>query len=132
MKIDIHCKGMSLTDAIRTHVEDKLAKLERLVPGQLEALTVLHYDASIQGGHFSSEISLRVWGHDLVAKSEGSELYKALAETTDAMLKQVRRLKEKREKSRKGGASIRGMQDPNAVVVTAADDDDDEFVSEEA
>ena len=44
MKIDIHCKGMDLTDAIRAHVEDKLGKLERILPGEVDIVNFIEFE----------------------------------------------------------------------------------------
>ncbi len=108
MKIDIHCKGLSLTDAIKEHVHDKMKKLDRILPGEVEILTILEH-SNRQGGTYNAEISFRVWGHDIVAKRESDDMYTAVTDAVENALSQLRRLKEKRTSRRKGGESVRNF-----------------------
>lgn len=110
MKIDIQCKGFSLTDAIRNHVEDKLAKMEKFLPGEADVLTILAHDSGTRNGIYRSEVTLRAWGIDLVASEKDEDLYKAISSTADAILAQARKAKEKR--ARKGGESVRNYIPP--------------------
>lgn len=112
MKIDIHCKGMSITDAIRNHVEEKLGKIEKILPGELDVLTILNYESSNRGGLFSAEVSLRAWGTDIVAKNVNEDLYKAVNEVSDSAFAQLRKAKEKRASKRKGGETVRDYVPP--------------------
>ena len=112
MKVEIHCKGMPLTDAIRDHVNDRLGKLERLLPAGVDILTILDTTSSRQGGAYSAEVSFRVWSHDVVAKEEDDDVYKAMAAAADQVLGQTRRLKDKRKTSRKGRQSLKDYVPP--------------------
>lgn len=112
MKIDIQCKGMSLTDAIRDHVEDKLGKLEKLLPGEVDVLTMLAHEAGSRGGLYKAEVTLRAWGTDIVAKDTNEDLYKAIGVTADATFAQARKAKEKQKTARKGGDSVRTLEPP--------------------
>lgn len=122
MKVEIHCKGMPLTDAIRDHVHDRLGKLSRLLPGEVEILTILDHNSSRHGGVFTAEVSFRVWGHDVVASNENEDMYKAIALVVDQVLAQTRKLKEKRKTRQKGGESVRNYVEP----APASNDFDDE------
>ncbi|TNE51350.1 MAG: ribosome-associated translation inhibitor RaiA [Deltaproteobacteria bacterium] len=124
MKVEIHCKGMSLTDAIRDHVHEKLGKLSRLVPGEVEILTILDHNTSRHGGVFSAEISFRVWGHDVVASNESEDMYKTIALVVEQVLAQTRKLKEKRKTRQKGGETVRNYVEPAPPVTN---DEKDEF-----
>lgn len=123
MKIEIHCKGMPLTDAIREHVEEKLGKMSRMLPAGVEPLMMLHYESESHGGSYSAEVTFRVWGQDMVSKASTDDLYKAVSEVAEQVTRQVRRLKDKRDSKRKGGQSLRDYQEP----APAADEDLDEY-----
>lgn len=111
MKIDIQCLGMLQTDAIRSHVEDKLSKLERLLPGEIDVGVILNYESGNQKEMHHAEVTLRIWGQDVVSKTSGEDLYKAVTEVAEQVTNQVRRLKDKRASARKGGTSVRTMED---------------------
>lgn len=126
MNVDIHCKGMSLTEAIRTHVEDKLSKLDRILPGDANITVFLDCTNGNPNEPFSAEVSFRVWGNDLVSKTQGEDLYAAVTQVADHILLQVKRLKDKRNDKRKGGASIKDYQEP-PVVYREEDEYEDEY-----
>lgn len=126
MKVDIHCKGMELTEAIRIHVEDKLTKLDRILPGEVDTLVILDQVGSKQRSMFSSEITFRVWSHDLVSKSKAEDMYKAISDSVEQSHMQLRRLKDKRMAQRRGGTSIKDYQEPT-VTYTEKDEYEDEY-----
>lgn len=115
MKLNIQARGMTLTDAMRTHVEDKLGKLDRILPGEVEAHVILQYESARHGATHFAEVTFRVWDNDIVSKSEGEDLYKAITEVSEQVTKQLRRLKEKRVSHRKGGATVRTMDNPEGT-----------------
>jgi putative sigma-54 modulation protein len=111
MKFNIQARGMSLTDAMREHVEDKVGKLDKMLPGEIEVHVILSHESARQGATHTAEVNFRVWDHDLVSKNEGEDLYKAITEVSEQLSKQLRRLKEKRVSQRKGGATVRTMDE---------------------
>lgn len=126
MKVDIHCKGMPLTDAIRDHVYDKLGKLERILPGEIEVLTILKYNSSRQGGSYSAEISFRVWSNDVVAKEENEDMYRAVTSAAEQVISQTRKLKEKRSTRRKGAETVRNYA-PITDNTLTPEEEEEEF-----
>lgn len=130
MKVEIHCKGMPLTDAVRDHVHDKLGKVTRLLPGEVEILTILGHNPGQQGALYSAEISFRAWGHDVVGKESDEDMYKAVSSAIDQVLAQTRKFKEKRKTRQKGGESVRGYEPPSTTSATIEDDFDDDFDAE--
>ena len=129
MKIDIHCKGTNLTDAIREHVEEKLAKVDRILRGEVEMLVVLTYSADKK--QQTAEISFRVWGQDVVSKAEGEDLYKAVSLLSDQLASQVKRLKDKKGR-RKGSHTFRTYDEPPTADSHSPEEDfdDDEYYDE--
>lgn len=127
MKVEIHCKGMPLTDAVRDHVHEKLGKVTRLLPGEIEILTILGHNPGQQGGVYTAEISFRAWGHDVVAKESDEDMYKAVSSAIEQVLTQTRKFKEKRKTRQKGGESVRGYEPPTSASPEVEDDFDDEM-----
>jgi|GEM_PF-449681 len=128
MKVDIHCKGMSVTEAIRSHTEDKLSKLDRILPGEIDVMVVLTYEGGSQLDLYEAEISFRALGNDIVSKAEGEDLYKAVTEASDQVLSRIKRLKSKRQDQRKGGTSIKDLHQPEPTgAYTEADRYEDEY-----
>ena len=127
MKIEIHCKGSKLTDAIRSHVEDKLSKLERLHRGEIDVLVVLSVNKNNR--EHLAEVSFNVMGQDLVAKAQADDLYKAVNLVGDQAAERLRRLKEKKRSKRKD-ATVR-VQTPEPVGESTEVDWEDELVDEE-
>lgn len=125
MNFDIHFRGMDPTDAIRAHVEEKLGKLDKLLPGAHDVLVILRHDTKSRGGVFTAEASLRVWGVDIVAKEVNEDMYKGISLMADSVFAQVRKQKEKMGTRRKGGDSIRNYVPP--VETSPSLDDLDEF-----
>ncbi len=125
MKLNIQARGMALTDAMRGHVEDKLGKLDRILPGEIEAHVILQYESARHGATHQAEVSFRVWDNDIVSKTEGEDLYKAITEVSEQVTKQLRRLKEKRVGHRKGGATVRTMDNPEGIPDASGESIDD-------
>ena len=125
MKVEIHRKGMPLTDAVREHVYDKLGKLDRILPGEIDILTILQHSSARQGGVYSAEVSFRIWSNDVVAKEENEDMYRAMTIAAEQAFSQVRKLKEKRSSRRKGGESLRDYLPP--VDDSTPEPEEDEF-----
>lgn len=125
MKLNIQARGMALTDAMRGHVEDKLGKLDRILPGEIEAHVILQYESARHGATHQAEVSFRVWDNDIVSKTDGEDLYKAITEVSEQVTKQLRRLKEKRVGNRKGGATVRTMDNPEGIPASTEESMED-------
>lgn len=124
MKIDIHCKGFDLTDAIRAHIEDKFGKLERILPGEADIVHFIEYETKSRGGLFTVKVSFHAWGTDIVTKEVNEDLYKAVTDLAESTFSQVRKVKEKQGSHRKGGETIRNYIPP-AEPETFEDEEED-------
>ena len=125
MKLNIQARGMALTDAMRGHVEDKLGELDRILPGEIEPHVILQYESARHGATHQAEVSFRVWDNDIVSKTDGEDLYKAITEVAEQVTKQLRRLKEKRVGNRKGGATVRTMDNPEGIPASTEESMED-------
>lgn len=92
MEITLTGRGIEITEAIKTLIHDKLAKIER------HSLPILrtHVILSVEN-HIRQEVeaNVHVAGVDINAKGEDTDMYKALDIMVDKLDGQVRKHKEK-------------------------------------
>jgi len=87
MDVTFYGDHLEITDAIRTHTEEKLAKLERHNPKLLSAKVTF----SIERGTHIAETILHEKGHEFYAKSEHDNLYKSIDKMVDKLDRQVQK-----------------------------------------
>lgn len=91
MKIDITGRHIEVTPALRDHAEEKLAKLERLLGGPIEAHVVL----SITKHRHIAEIQVKSKTAVLSGTEETGDLYASIGEVVDKLERQALKHKEK-------------------------------------
>lgn len=108
MQLDIKTKDMELTDAIRAHIETKMATLDAKiarfgtsVTAEVEVgRTTSHHH---KGEVFRAEIHVRLPGNAIYAESTGEDLYAAVNEAVKEADRQIVDYKEKLQGSHRGG-----------------------------
>jgi putative sigma-54 modulation protein len=114
MNINIKTTNLTITDAIQTYVDKRLDKISKLlaydesVQCNIElARTTAHHN---KGDIFRAEIHIIGKGKDIYSSSEKSDLYTAI---DDARQEVLRNIKANREKKisfvRRGGARVKAM-----------------------
>ncbi|MFA9488992.1 MULTISPECIES: ribosome hibernation-promoting factor, HPF/YfiA family [unclassified Mannheimia] len=93
MSINISSKQMDITPAIRTHIEERLAKLEKYHTQLINP----HFMLIKQPNTFQVEATIGTPLGDLVAKSEHEDLYNAIFDVKKKLEGQLIKLKEKNE-----------------------------------
>lgn len=115
MNINIKATTIELTPAIKAYVEEKVAMLGKLID---PADTSAHADVEVgqttkhhqSGDVFRAEINLHVAGANLRAESERDDLYAAIDEAKDELMRQLRKEKTKRtDLVRRGGLALKQM-----------------------
>jgi putative sigma-54 modulation protein len=116
MKINtIKATNTDLTPAIAEHVRKKLVSLEKVVDKDDESASVSievgvktkHHQ---QGDIFFAEINMHVAGGDFFAAAEGSDLYSAVDEVKDEIIRELNSHKSRRRKfMRRGQAMVKNM-----------------------
>ncbi|MFH1047201.1 MAG: ribosome-associated translation inhibitor RaiA [Patescibacteria group bacterium] len=99
MQLDIKTKNIELTEAIRTAIESKLAKLEPLIERFGESVsaevevgkTTEHHS---KGPFFRAEVRVRLPGKLVYADVENEDLYLAVREARDKAQRQIQDYKE--------------------------------------
>lgn len=93
MTINISSKQMEVTPAIRTHIEERLAKLNKLHTQLINPHFMIHK----QPNSYEVEASIGTPIGDLFAKADHEDLYTAVNEVEHKLEAQLIKLKEKKE-----------------------------------
>lgn len=111
MNISINGHHITVTNAMKDMVMDKLSKVERHFD-QIQSIKVIlsldnhHSDASHSGkNNHKAEAILRVAGQEMFVQSYDDDMYKAIHEMADKLDRQVRKYKTRVE--RKGRSAKR-------------------------
>ncbi len=114
MKTNIKTSGIELTPAISDYINRRLASVERFVSGDPSAIcdvevgrTTVHHK---QGDIFRAEVHIIAKNRNLYASSEKSDLYAAIDDVRDEIVRELSSAKEKRVSLiRRGGARVKNM-----------------------
>lgn len=91
MKVNLSGHHIEITDSLRAFVEDKMSKLERhydnITSGQV-TLTVIKE-------RMTAEAIINISGGELNASAEGTDMYAAIDQMVDKLIRQVQKHKEK-------------------------------------
>lgn len=123
MRISYKTKDMEMTPAIQEYADKRLAALDRFVSRDDESVmcvvelgkTTRHHKS---GDVFRAEVKLHIAGRDLYAVSERDDLYVAIDEVKDEIVRQVNSYRNKSNTLMRRGASqikdmIRGFDPRN-------------------
>ena len=113
MKINIKATGIELTQAITDYVHEKVSALEKYVknPDAVAQVEVGRTTAHHKSGDiFKAEVHVTGDGLDLYAVSEHSDLYAAIDEVKDEIVRNTVSEKGKRQTlTRRGGQMVKDM-----------------------
>lgn len=96
MSLNITSKQMEITDALRSHIEERVTKLEKW---QTQLINP-HFILNKTPKGFSAEASIGTPLGDLFAKAESDDMYKAINDVEDKLGKQLNKLIHKGEARR--------------------------------
>lgn len=96
MTVNITSKQMDITPAIRAHVEDRLAKLEKW---QTQLINP-HFILMKTPKGFAVEASIGTPNGDLLATAECEDMYKAINEVEEKLERQLNKIQHKGEARR--------------------------------
>lgn len=97
MRVEVVGRNLEITDAIRTHAEEKVEKLHRFFDGvQLITITVERVDHSAGHPVYEAELIIDVKNHDdFVAHATGDDLYLTIDQAVQKGSRQLSDYKEK-------------------------------------
>ncbi|MBT4855833.1 ribosome-associated translation inhibitor RaiA [bacterium] len=108
MEKRITFKGMDHSVSIENFINDKLAKIEKLL---LKEKGPIFFDIVMNMEHSSklSDVEIRINGphFSLVAHDQEREMYSAIEKTIDKMAKEITKMKDKRRDEERNGDSYK-------------------------
>ena len=93
MSLNISSKQLEVTPAIRTHIEERLAKLDKYHTQLINPHFMIHK----QPNSYEVEATIGSPLGDLIAKAVNEDLYNAINEVEKKLEAQLMKLKEKKE-----------------------------------
>jgi ribosomal subunit interface protein len=108
MQLDIKTKDLELTDAIRAHIEQKMASLDAKVARFGDSVTAEVEVGKTSGHHnkgdiFRAEVHVRLPGNAIYAEATHEDLYAAVNDAKHEADRQITAYKEKLQDSHRGG-----------------------------
>jgi len=112
MQLSITGRNMDVSDTTREYVEKKMQRVERHLPGMTEARVELTIEnAKGPEARKVAQITLRSGGKLLRGEERSADLFAAIDEAMEKVMRQVDRLKEKRQERKRRGAGLRETVD---------------------
>ncbi len=116
MKIKIKATNIELTNAIESYVEEKLQSVEKFMVSHEEEEPVAYVDVGKTTNHhnrgdvFRAEITTTVRGKQFRAVSEKSDLYAAIDDLKDELIRELNSYKNReRTLMRRGAGMIKNL-----------------------
>lgn len=99
MQVNLTGHHVDLTDALRTYVDEKIARLER----HFDHVTNVHVILSVEKLSQKAEATVHIAGADVFADAVHEDMYAAIDSLVDKLDRQVIRHKEKVKNHRGNG-----------------------------
>lgn len=102
MQLNITGQNIDLTEALKSHVESKMEKLQRHV----DSIGNVQVTLAVEKQRQMAEATLHMDGSDVHANAENEDMYTAIDQLVDKLDRQVLKQKEK-QVERNHGANMR-------------------------
>lgn len=116
MTINIKATNTELTPAISSYVEEKVRGVEKFINAKDPSGVLANIEIGLSTKHhqsgkvFRAEINLHIDGKYLRAVSEQEDLYAAIDDMKDEIIREIKAYKDKkRDLVRKGGAIVKDL-----------------------
>ncbi len=123
MKIDVTGRKVDISDALRTHIDKKVSKLDRFLPRILDAKVELdHEETKSKGQRFVARVIVKAKRNIFTAEERSEDVFVAIDRVSEALYKQLEHYKGKHFERKKGKPTIRQIapegqpQEPDAIV----------------
>ncbi|NVN96919.1 ribosome-associated translation inhibitor RaiA [Candidatus Nomurabacteria bacterium] len=109
MTTNIKATNMELTGAITDYVNKKIESLNKFIPFGEEAIIYIEVGKTTkhhkQGDYFKAEFDVSINGEKFFTDSEKSDLYKAIDDAKDEVIKKIKNSKKRKNTLYKRGAT---------------------------
>lgn len=114
MNTDIKATGISLTPAISDYIEKRLKRISKLIKGDRAARVLVEVGKTSnhhnKGDIFRAEIRIVGTGKDLYVSSEKPDLYAAIDDASDEILRELSSSKDRKlSRMRRSGLRVKTM-----------------------
>lgn len=112
MQIKIKTTNIELTDAIEAYVEEKVRSVEKFAMAHMSENPIAEVEIGKTTNHhnsgdlFRAEVNLRVRGKDFRATSEKSDLYAAIDDVRNELVRELNSHKDKTRTLVRRGAGV--------------------------
>lgn len=125
MQLQVKGKGLSVTDALFDHAEQKLEKLARILPPWDEATSVelelsVERNPKIECAQIA-EVTVRTKGPVLRVRESAEDMYTAIDQAAHKLERQARRYRDRR-KGHHAQRPMDAMPEPEARTATVTED----------
>lgn len=110
MSVNIKTTNMEITDAIRDYVDKRIGAIDKFVePGQEYSIyieigkTTNHHK---RGDHYKAEFDVSINGEKFFTDSEKNDLYKAIDDAKNEVVKKIKNSKKRKETLFKRGSVL--------------------------
>ena len=91
MHVDLTGHHVTITDSLRTYVDEKMQRIER----HFDQITDAHMVLTVEKLNKKAEATLKLRGTSVFAEVEAGDMYAAIDQLIDKLDRQVRKFKEK-------------------------------------
>jgi putative sigma-54 modulation protein len=111
LKVDIFAKNLDVTDRVTDYVNKKISKVDRFLNDIDETRVDLAYVKSARSAadRYVAQITIRGRGYILRTEERADDLYASMDASLDKMMRQIERLKGKRQHGRGDGTPASGV-----------------------
>lgn len=118
MKINIHSKNLEITPAINDYINKRISHVEKFLGHNPDVVEAAEFSIDIEkttnhhkeGAIFLAEVKALIRGRSYTVKSQKEDLYQAIDEVKDEIVRVVEHNKERRTSLiRRGGAKLKSM-----------------------
>jgi len=109
MRINIQTKNLELTEAIQNYTEEKVQSFSKLLAEEVDPVVAVELAKERSDQHngdelYKAEINMTVDGQQVYVDAHAADLYAAIDEVKDKVLRELRQEKEKETDAERAGA----------------------------
>ena len=123
MQIAVTFRHMESSDAVRSYVEEKLAKVKKYIEEPIDAQVVLSVQKKI---HHRAEVTMVAKGLTMKSTEEKDDMYAAIDLMVDKIERQLKRYKEKLKRHKSNSGSAQRRVEKSVISAPSVDTGTDE------
>ncbi len=123
MQIAVTFRHMESSEAVRSYVEEKLAKVKKYIEEPIDAQVVLSVQKKI---HHRAEVTMVAKGLTMKSTEEKDDMYAAIDLMVDKIERQLKRYKDKLKRHKGSSSSVQRKVEKTIISATSVDSDSTE------